>query len=743
MSVWRWHRGGRRGLAAVLALLVAAIATATTVAAAEPPNHPRLFTVASGPAVEGPAAKAEPLKDACGLAIDESDRLFVANYYQHAVYIFVPTTGGYKFAASVPVPEAQVPPGGKQFNGPCDLAIDSTGNLYVNNWHANVVKFAPNLPGSLTFGPPVLVDSNHSTGVAVDPADDHVFVDDRSAEEGSFVSEYEADPGAGAVPQRRIGLDAIGDGYGVAVSAFNAGTGFLSTAGWVYVADASDNTVKVFDPSFSLTEPRQTIDGAGTERGGFKDLTDADLAVDPRDGHLYVVDNLQPGFESPEAVVYEFSSLSHYRGPLPTDFDTGHGSKIIDGEPSSVALSSSGDLFVTSGNYFNDGTNHTDSQVQAFGPAAEIATRIVTATKSGAGGGTVFSNPAGLRCGTACEGEFPSERPVGLVAEPAPHSRFAGWSGCPTTPTAEGRCVVPALVQAEVDAEFEPEPTRTLSVAVGGAGQGSVASAPGGIDCGAVCSGEFDEGSEVTLNATAFDGNRFVGWSGCDSEPAAGACTVTMASARSVSAEFEPVPVPPVPPLPPPSARTLSVAATGLGGATGSVTSSPGGIDCGATCAGLYADGTTVTLEAHPAAASAFVGWGGCDLTDGTRCTVRLGADKVVVAAFGPAAPAPPRVRSVAVRGETATLRVAVLAAGELSAGSPRVQPTSALPIQAGVVSLRVKLNPRGVRALAQSKRHRLTVKVTLRFTPFAGGGESRAVKAVTFGAAGSGGGGR
>ena len=51
----------------------------------------------------------------------------------------------------------------------------------------------------------------------------------------------------------------------------------------------------------------------------------------------------------------------------------------------------------------------------------------------------------------------------------------------------------------------------------------------------------------------------------------------------------------------------LSVAKAGDG--SGTVTSSPAGIDCGATCAAGFDDGTAVTLVAVADAGSEFTGW--------------------------------------------------------------------------------------------------------------------------------------
>jgi len=75
------------------------------------------------------------------------------------------------------------------------------------------------------------------------------------------------------------------------------------------------------------------------------------------------------------------------------------------------------------------------------------------------------------------------------------------------------------------------------------------------------------------------------------------------------------------------------------GDCDGLVTSSPAGIDCGADCSELYAEGTVVTLTATPDPDCTFEGWSGdADCSDGT---VTMNGDRYCVATFE-AAPAPP-----------------------------------------------------------------------------------------------------
>jgi List-Bact-rpt repeat protein len=160
---------------------------------------------------------------------------------------------------------------------------------------------------------------------------------------------------------------------------------------------------------------------------------------------------------------------------------------------------------------------------------------------------------------------------------------------------------------------------QTLTVTKTGAGTGSVTSSPPGIACGATCAADFGEGSTVVLSAVSTPDSAFTGWSGACT--GTGACSVTMDAAKSVTANFGP-------------GKTLSVTKTGAG--AGSVTSSPPGIACGATCAAGYNEGAVVTLTAAAPSGSRFAGWSGACGGTGT-CVVTMDAAKSVTASFVPA----------------------------------------------------------------------------------------------------------
>ena len=76
----------------------------------------------------------------------------------------------------------------------------------------------------------------------------------------------------------------------------------------------------------------------------------------------------------------------------------------------------------------------------------------------------------------------------------------------------------------------------------------------------------------------------------------------------------------------------LTVEKPGTG--NGTVTSEPGGIDCGADCEEVYASGTWITLTAAAAADSTFEKWSGCDEVLGNVCMVQVKGAATVEAHF-------------------------------------------------------------------------------------------------------------
>ena len=82
---------------------------------------------------------------------------------------------------------------------------------------------------------------------------------------------------------------------------------------------------------------------------------------------------------------------------------------------------------------------------------------------------------------------------------------------------------------------------------------------------------------------------------------------------------------------------TLTVRKAGSG--SGTVTSSPSGIDCGSDCTETYNAGTIVTLTAVAASGSIFEGWSGGGCSGAGTCPVAIDTSKTVTAAFAPAPP--------------------------------------------------------------------------------------------------------
>jgi len=238
----------------------------------------------------------------------------------------------------------------------------------------------------------------------------------------------------------------------------------------------------------------------------------------------------------------------------------------------------------------------------------------LTVQNAGTGTGTVTSSPTGISCGTTCSATFGLGTSVTLTATPSTGSTFAGWSGaCSGTST----CAVTLTAATAVTATFNV-PTSQLTVQNAGTGTGTVTSSPSGINCGTTCSANIATGTSVTLSETAGTGSTFAGWSGACS--GTGACVVALAANTSVTATFNLS-----------SGIILTVQDAGTG--SGTVTSSPAGIDCPGTCAAGFDKGTQIVLTAVPAGGTTFAGWSGLCTGIG-NCNLTLEGSTTVTPTF-------------------------------------------------------------------------------------------------------------
>lgn len=287
-----------------------------------------------------------------------------------------------------------------------------------------------------------------------------------------------------------------------------------------------------------------------------------------------------------------------------------------------------------------DETEATDTELELAPPDVESAQRVQSSSYytarpisvSVTGSGRVTGSAGGINCGlnstNICTATFSKLMYVKLTASPAPGATFLGWSGsCRGTNLV---CRVSNVVARNVVANFSTvaAPVVSYSLNASVSGNGAVKSGDGAIACGTAgtaCSSSYKEGTSVALTASAPTGYTFQGWSGACSGTAA-SCSVAMSSAKSVAATFVQTP---------PATYALNVAVSG----TGSVKSSPGGIDCGSTgtaCKAVYDAGASVILTAAAPTGQVFRGWtGSCSGTSNT-CTVSMTAARTAEAAFEP-----------------------------------------------------------------------------------------------------------
>jgi len=164
-----------------------------------------------------------------------------------------------------------------------------------------------------------------------------------------------------------------------------------------------------------------------------------------------------------------------------------------------------------------------------------------------------------------------------------------------------------------------------VTVVVSGNGSGRVTDNFGYINCGGpACYYSLPAPGDPVLTATPATGSVFSGWSAnsnCDTLLSTTLCYIAVQANETtyVDAVFSLLP------------ETLTVAKEGDG--TGTVTTTPTGIDCGATCSHSYDYGSSVTLSVAADQGSTFGGWSGA-CTGKAFCVLSMQAGRSVAATF-------------------------------------------------------------------------------------------------------------
>lgn len=210
----------------------------------------------------------------------------------------------------------------------------------------------------------------------------------------------------------------------------------------------------------------------------------------------------------------------------------------------------------------------------------------------------VISAPAGIHCGDICTAFFPLDTTIDLEATPRLGTLFQRWTGAPSCDTAS-RCRVVVTQALELAAQFNDN-----LVTVEPSDSGRVVSEPPGIDCPGTCSARFAADTQVVLTAKPAIPGKVGLWG----DPCQGYTTCRLKVRGPVA----------------PSVRFVdnSLSIGSMNGANLSIVSSPPGINCGATCSGVFPIGTVVTLTAD-SKNGAFINWS-APCTSGPTCKLVL-----------------------------------------------------------------------------------------------------------------------
>lgn len=241
----------------------------------------------------------------------------------------------------------------------------------------------------------------------------------------------------------------------------------------------------------------------------------------------------------------------------------------------------------------------------------------MTVTVTGTGAGTVTSSPSGIICPGDCNEAFEPRTVVTLTATPAAGSDFDHWSGsCSGTARS---CTLITDQASNVTAHFVNR--RALTIVPTGTGHGRFVSSPAGLDCGTVCTAQFEPFATVTLTFQPNNDTYLTSWNRQGCVPYIYTCVVTMATDHVLTPTFALKPV-------------LTVIHAGPG--QGTIRSEPAGIVCEPTCSTPMLPDTGVNVRAFPDPGSYVIGFtGDCQQAGGDSCNFFMRESSTVTVTFG------------------------------------------------------------------------------------------------------------
>ena len=406
------------------------------------------------------------------------------------------------------------------------VAVKAGGPAYVADRHTGgkeidvygVETPAPTRSYSSSFGTGDYINANPQS-VAVDQASGDIYAVNNINDSvhrytpAGTPDNFTAGPNIGTNTLTGIDFLNIGEGQ---VAIDNSGG---PADGRIYVADAGNKVVKIFATDGS---PLGSLTGSGTPAGLFGSAVG--VAVNQATGDLYIADpsNRIWRYTPSGATVAE----SDYSGGIDPGF--GPGQLAADSGhvyATNVASAISGGNLIR----FRASDFATGAPPSATGATIDTTTKAVAVNPLN---GDVYANRGGQI----------AVYQSGIAAGVSPYYTFGSATDFGTS--SQGVAVKaggPAYVAdrhtggKEIDVYGVEITGFPLTVAKAGPGTGTITSSPPGIDCGTTCAATL--GGTLTLTAAADPGSNFNGWTGCNSV-SAGQCTVTMSTARSITANF-------------------------------------------------------------------------------------------------------------------------------------------------------------------------------------------------------------